>query len=494
VHKKSILPFIIFISIAMGFLLGKFLYQSDNIFYAQNKDFQKLRSIIELIEDNYEDKIDVFDFMHESLLRKLSEIDPYSYFLDNDAYDDAAMDNSGIFYGLGISYASYNDTIRILKVYENSPAELSGLKAFDQILTVNGIDVVGLMQDSVAMMFKTKKKFNLEVKYFLSGEISEIIVKKKDIPLNSITFTMIKDRIGYIKIEKFSDNTDEFFVDAAEELLKEGIDYLILDLRDNPGGILTASVNILDEFFASKDTLIVTKTKDDKEEVFYSTENDLLANVQLIVLINSGSASASELVSVALQDYDRALFMGTRTYGKGVFQQNMKTIQNDFLHITTGKYFGPTGRWIDRREVISNTNIEYFETKHGRFVSSRSGVIPEIYYNGYSVQYLVDILDNYAFEIVIKNKELFNDVDFSDIEEISTSITDTSLIFDEYFGSSEPLKLAFAKFFIDESEYQRHLVNSDSLIIKALQIIDNDQIEAKIYESDTVFYDALDYY
>lgn len=473
----------------MGFLLGKFIYQSDNIFYAQNKDFQKLRSIIELIEDNYKDKIDVFDFIHESLLRKLSEIDPYSYFIDNDEYGDVVLDNSGIFYGLGISYASFDDTIRILKVYENSPAELADLKAFDQILSVNGIDVVGLMQDSVAMMFKTKKKFNLEVKNFLSGKISEIRVKKKDIPLNSTTFTMVKDRVGYIKIEKFSDNTDEFFVDEAKELLNEGMDYLILDLRDNPGGILTASVNILDEFFNTKDTLIVTNTKDDVTEVFYSTENDMLAKVQLIVLINSGSASASELVSVALQDYDRALFMGTRTYGKGVFQQNKKTVQNDFLHVTTGKYFGPSGRWIDSHEVISNTDIEYFETKHGRFVSSRSGIIPEIYYNGYSSQYLVDILDNYAFEIVIKNKELFNDVDFSDIEEISKSITDTSMIFDEYFGSFDPLELAFAKYFIDKSEYQRLLVNSDSLIIKALQIIDNDQIEEKIYENDTVFYD-----
>lgn len=471
----------------MGFLLGKFIYQSDNIFYAQNKDFQKLRSIIELIEDNYKDKIDVFDFIHESLLRKLSEIDPYSYFIDNDEYGDVVLDNSGIFYGLGISYASFDDTIRILKVYENSPAELAGLTAFDQILSVNGIDVVGLMQDSVAMMFKTKKKFDLKVKSFLSGEVSKVRVKKKDIPLNSITFTMVKDRVGYIKIEKFSDNTDEFFVDAAKELLNEGMDYLILDLRDNPGGILTASVNILDEFFDTKDTLVVTNTKDDVTEVYYSSiENDLLAKVQLIVLINSGSASASELVSVALQDYDRALFMGTRTYGKGVFQQNKKTVQNDFLHVTTGKYFGPSGRWIDRHQVISNTNIEYFETKHGRFVSSRSGIIPEIYYNGYSSQYLVDILDNYAFEIVIKNKELFNDVDFSDIEEISKSITDTSMIFDEYFGSFDPLELAFAKYFIDKSEYQRLLVNSDSLIIKALKIIDNDQIEEKIYENDTV--------
>ena len=486
-YKKSLLPLFIFVSIVIGFLFGKFLYQSDNIFYAQNEDFQKLRGIIELIEDNYSDDIDVFDFLHESLLRKLSIIDPYSYYLDDEEQEKAAMDNSGIFHGLGISYTSYFDTITVLDVYENSPAEEAGIKTFDKILSINGIDLIGVSQDSVASLFSAKKKFKIEFQNFFSKNISTVKVKKDDIPLNSIVFSRINDNVGYIKIERFSLNTYDFFVEAAEELLADGLEYLILDLRNNPGGILTTSVEILDEFFATEDTLVVTKTNDENEEVFYSTKKALLADVQLIVLINNNSASASELVSVVLQDYDRALFMGGQTYGKGVFQQNLRSVNNDFLHVTTGKYFGPSGRWIDSRGVTSTDEKKYFKTKNGRYVSENTGILPEIFYFGYDMLSFVEMLDSYVFEIIINNEELFiDDINYSNIDKIAESIADTSRIFEDYFGSIDPLKLAFAKLLIDEDVYLTHLLAADTLVLQAIDIIDKDLIEEKIYENDTV--------
>ena len=486
-YKKSLLPLFIFGSIAIGLLFGKFLYQSDNLFYAQNEDFQKLRGIIELIENNYPDDIDVFDFLHESLLQKLSIIDPYSYYLNQEEHKQATMDNSGIFYGLGISYASYMDTIVILKVYENSPAEKAGIGTFDRILSVNGINIIGISQDSVAKLFSKKKKFKIEVKDFFSDAIFFVKVKKQDIPLNSVVFSRISDNIGYIKINRFSLNTYDFFVEAVEELSTDELNYLILDLRNNPGGVLTTSVDILDEFFGSEDTLIVTKSNDEDKEVYYSSKNGLLADVQVIVLINNGSASASELVSVVLQDYDRALFMGDKTYGKGVFQQNIRTVDNDFLHITTGKYFGPTGRWIDKGDYSSTDSVRFYKTKHGRYVADKTGICPDIFYVDYEIDLLVDILDSYVFDIIINNKNLFpEDINYINIEKIAESIADTSVIFTDYFGSVMPLKLAFARFFIDNVEYQTRLLEADSLVLKAVEIINDDLIEEKIYENDTV--------
>ncbi|MBN2890777.1 MAG: PDZ domain-containing protein [Bacteroidales bacterium] len=492
-YKKSLLPLIIFFSIAVGFIIGKFTYQSNNLFYSQNKDFLKLKSVIDLIENNYKGKINVFDFLHKSLLKKLTEIDPYSYYLENEYIDDYEMDNSGIFNGLGISYFSYNDTIRILGVYENSPAEEAGLKVFDQILSVNGISVVGVMQDSVAKIFKNKKKFDLEVKNFFTGQISKYRVKKKDISLSSVEFSKIDDKTGYIKIDRFSQNTYDFFVDAANYLLIGGLDYLILDLRDNPGGILGTSVDILDEFFSSNDTLIITNTNENKETTYLASPGGLLADVQVIVLINDGSASASELLSVSLQDLDRALFIGTNTYGKGVFQQNIKTVQNDFLHITTGKYYGPSGRWIDHTDALAEYDFEYFKTKHGRVVTSRNGIVPDIYYDYYGLEKIVDILDNYAYEFVLEHKKMFIDIDADKIDEISKSIVDTTDIFMGYIETAEPLAISFSKYFLDKSYYQKQIIKSDSVVIKALEIIDGDLIQEKIYEKDTIRLELLDY-
>ncbi len=493
-YKKSILPLIIFISISIGFVIGKLTYQSNNIFYSQNKDFKKLKVLIELIENNYKDEINIFDFLHKSLLNKLTEIDPYSFFLDNSNLKKYEMDNSGIFNGVGIGYLNYDDTVVISKVYENSPAEKAGLKTFDRIISVNDIDIVGLKLDTVSNIFENNKKLKLKIKSLFSNELKTINIKKKDIALNSVFYSKIEEKTGYIKINKFSQNTYDFFKTAAQNLLVGGLDYLILDLRDNPGGILKTSVDILDEFFSSNDTLIVINTNENKEKVYYASENGLLADVQLIVLINNNSASASELVSVSLQDYDRALFMGTKTYGKGVFQQNIKTVQNDFLHITTGKYYGPSGRWIDKGNLYNDQEKEFFRTKNNRVVSSRNGITPEIYYDFFSTNNLTTVLDNFAFEFVLKNKNLFENITLNKINEIADAIVDTTEIFRNYKEVSESLSLSFTKLFFEEDYYKNKIIKSDSLVIKALRIIEKDLINEKIYEQDTINDDISVYF
>lgn len=485
-YKKSLLPIIIFISVAIGFTVGKFLYQSENIFYAQNNDFVKLKNLIELIEKNYENKINVFDYLHESLLRKLTEIDPYSYYLDEDKLEAYEMENEGLFYGLGISYLTLHDTITILDVYENSPAEEAGLKPLDQIIAIDNSKVIGIRSDSIASIFKTSKKFDLQVKSYFSDENRIVTVKKKDIELKSVFYTKLKNNIGYIKIDNFSFNTYDFFKEAAENFNNDNLEYLILDLRDNPGGILTTSVEILDELISSTDTLIVTKSNEDEEQVYYANKGGLLTESKLIVLVNSGSASASELLSVAIQDYDRGLFIGTRTYGKGVFQQNVKTVKNDFLHITTGKYFGPSGRWIDNRNYFEEINVEFFKTKHGRYVTSRSGIIPEVYYDYFNMKDIVRLVENYILDIIIENKSAFQNPTLENLENMSKTIADTSKYFSFGEDYSETITLSLMKYFSDDNTYQKRLINSDSTVIKAIEIIDQDLLEDKIFEYDTV--------
>ncbi len=485
-YKKSLLPLFIFVSLAIGFILGKLLYQSDNYFYSQNKDFLKLKNVIELIENNYKDEIDVFDFLRESLLKKLTEIDPYSYYLDNTNYKELQLDNEGIFYGLGISYVSYNDTIIVLKVYENSPAQLAGIKPLDQILKIDDIVLSGVIQDSVAQIFSDRSKFVLTVKKFSNDNIELIKLKKDEIELKSVFYKKLNEKTGLIKITRFSENTYKFFNEAAKKFKSDGLNYMILDLRDNPGGILSTSVDILEEFFSENDTLVITETNKGTKQYYIAQKKGLLSDVNLIVLINENSASASELVSVALQDNDRALFIGSKSYGKGVFQQNLQTVQNDFLHITTGKFYGPSGRWIDNTDLFAEYDFRYFKTKHGRYVISRNGIIPEIYASYYNPQKLLDLMEFYIIDLIFKNKNSFRNIDLAGINQISKSIADTSQIFSSKTESIYILNLGFSKFLSSEEDFQNAIIFYDSLYLKALEIIEDGKIEENIFFADTV--------
>ncbi|MEA3452344.1 MAG: S41 family peptidase, partial [Bacteroidota bacterium] len=342
--KKSLIPIIVLFSVAVGFFMGYTIYKSDNIFYSQNKDFIKLKTLIKIVENNYSDKIKVFDFLRKKLIEEVSIIDPYSSFYDEDEYEKFRNKIKGEFTGIGIKYITINDTIRILDVIENSPAEKSGLKKLDAIIALNGQDITSISLDSIVNLFTDIDKIDLTVIDFITNKEKKIKLEKEIIQINPITYFYLDSNIAYIKINSFQKNTYDFFKTAQKELLKNhSILKVILDLRSNGGGMLKSAVNIVDEFMEKGDTIVSTQSNGKSNNIYISTKKGDFKTVELIILVNRSTASAAELVTLAFQDNDRSLIVGTRTFGKGVFQQDLPVLKNSIAHITTGRYFGSSG-------------------------------------------------------------------------------------------------------------------------------------------------------
>ncbi len=474
-YNKKILPLIVFVSVAVGFLIGRYVYFSKNIFFRYNTGFQKVEKIIYLIEKNYEDKFDVFDFIRESLLEKISDIDPYSHYINSDNKADYEIKDSYV--GFGIQYSIFRDTVTILQTFDNSPALAQDIKPLDKIISINDINATKLTIDSVKEIFNDKAELNLEVLDFFTQKIRTVKLEKSEILVPSVSGMMLDEQVGYIEITQFSDRTYELFEQKSKKLLKNGLKSLILDLRDNKGGTMLGALNITREFFSSEDTLVVIETNDKEQNVIMLEKGGLLAETEVVVLINSYTASASELLCLTLQDYDRALLIGMPSFGKGVFQQDISILEGDFLKITTGKYFGPSGRWINR----SNDEKKYYKTKHGRSVISNAGIMPEIVTFSEALSFVdfgmvaVDVI-NYHKDLFIQNPQNY--------EQIISNITDT--IEFPFATDKENFENSMRKFFVPKDEFLKIKMQNDILIEKAMDIIEENSIEKYIYEKDTL--------
>jgi len=462
-QNKATLPLIIFLSIAFGFVIGRLVYKSDNIFYSQNKDYQNLRALIDIVEDNYADQLNVFDFLKDALMIKLRTIDPYISFYEADEYNNVLNDINGEYEGVGIRYFMHNDTILISDVFPNSPADKAGLKKLDRIISFNNKNIVGLSVDSVSMLFSKDDTPTISTIDFLDNNTSSVQLEKRAIQINPIKYFYYGNNTAYIKIDAFHSNTYNFFMVATKDLLSSHkINNIILDLRDNPGGLLSSAVDILDEFFEQGDTLTITETMDNEREFYISSSTGLLKKANVIILINGSTASASELVSLAMQDNDRALIIGTRSYGKGVFQQDMPVVKGNVIHITKGKYYGPTGRWIDSQ---SNKlfDFEYKKTTGGRFVAIQNGIVPDIYNYGNMNDFRYHLFDDYCLDFIFKYKKTFENINNEhELLDIATSIVDP------------------------DTTYLRFTKQTDSIFLNAIEIFETSSVNEEIFKNDTL--------
>ncbi len=490
-NKKSFIPLIILFSIAFGFLIGRFVYKSNNIFYARNKDFKKLQSLIRIVKNNYSDKFNVFDFLRKDLIKKLSAIDPYTDYFTEKEYNAYKARILGEFVGIGIRYSTVDDTMRILSVMKNSPAEKAGLQSLDAILKLNKQNLISLPADSLSNMIKNDgKTIKLTVKNFRTNQEKSIKLKKDKIQINPISYYYLGDSIAYIKVKAFQKNTYDFFIDAENNLIKNHhISKVILDLRFNGGGFLKTSVNLVDQFFNKGDTIVSTLTNSKDREYYLSTNKGNFKNVKLIVLVNGATASAAELITLALQDNDRALILGSRTYGKGVFQQDIPILNDNIAHITTGKYFGPSGRNINN----SHDSVSLFRTKTGRIVYNNNAITPDIICDSIDLSAVVNNLDILFIPMIDRNKKSI--LSCSDSDELYKTIARINPIeqnpYLNYLSDNtdyyNTLKfLSVAKFILPDSAYKKLSLNRDYCLQKAVSIFKNNKTEQKIFESDTL--------
>ncbi|MFM8913673.1 MAG: S41 family peptidase [Flammeovirgaceae bacterium] len=442
------LPLVLCIGIAGGVLLGAGLTNRSGG-NDVGRDVQKLRELLNLVQSEYVDETKTDGLVEDAIEHMLSKLDPHSAYISSKDRVAANEDLQGNFEGIGIEFSIFNDTLTVVAALSGGPSEAVGLRPGDKIVKVNDKVIANIKLTNLDVMRYLKGPKGAEVKI-------EVVRKNKKEP---ITFTIVRDKIpqfsvdaaymvapeiGYIKVNRFSQNTHQEVQDAMTKLRQEGMKKLVLDLQGNQGGYMDQAIAIADEFLPKGEKIVFTKGQQDRyDEDALATEKGDFEKGDLIVLVNEGSASASEIVSGALQDNDRALVVGRRSFGKGLVQRPFNLSDGSEVRLTISRYYTPSGRSIQKpydnlddydKDIVSRyKNGEFFtpdsihfndslkfKTLHGRTVYGGGGIMPDYfvpldttltskYFNELSY---ANVLREYAFTYAEKNNDVLKKMTF----------------------------------------------------------------------------------
>ncbi len=350
--NKWWLPLVVSIAMCIGLVIG-YLVTRNGVFTAGGYDgnrLQKLQDILNLIEKNYVDDVNPDKVFEESIVEMLHKLDPHSNYIPASEQQRAAEMIEGKFGGVGMRYFVLRDTVCITHVIKGSPSEKIGVKAGDKIVKIDGKNVasVKIETDKVMSMLKGKEGTKVKVEIIRQKKRLTLEITRGTIPIESVASYYLLGNVGYIKIDQFSVTTAEEFRVAASELKSKGMQKLILDVRNNGGGVLGSATEIVDEFLKDGQLILKTIGKKVGTKVYKATSVGELENIPLAVLINASSASASEILAGALQDNDRGIIVGRRSFGKGLVQEDTKLRDGSVIRLTIARYYTPTGRCIQR--------------------------------------------------------------------------------------------------------------------------------------------------
>lgn len=399
------LPIVLCLGLAAGVFVGASLDTGKRASDV-NKDVQKFREILTQIKEEYVDTVNTSELVDDAIHEVLKDLDPHSSYIPASERIAANEDLRGNFDGIGIEFNIFDDTIVVLTPLSGGPSEALGIQSGDKIIAVDGKNVAGIGINNAGVMKALKGPRGTEVDVrVLRGEkqINYTIVRDK-IPQYSVDVSyMVTDDIGYIKINRFSARTFDEFHKGLTALKEQGMKKLILDLQGNPGGYMSMAVQIADEFLPEGKKIVSQRGKESRyNDEAYATSSGSFENGDLIVLVNEGSASASEILAGALQDNDRALIVGRRSFGKGLVQSPFDLSDGSELRLTISRYYTPSGRSIQKpyqdgdeyaRDIISRYNHgEFFHadsihvndslkylTLNGRTVYGGGGIMPDYF-------------------------------------------------------------------------------------------------------------------
>ena len=399
-------PLVISIAIVLGIVIGNYISTKK---FTLDKD-RKINAVLNLIQSEYVDSIDVKDLVEQAIPAIIGNLDPHSYYIP--ASDIRAENEKldGSMSGIGVSFFMMNDTANVDQVIPNGPAEKVGMLAGDRIISVNGESIVGgtLTAEGLRSKIRGEKgtKVRIGVKRNTSKKTLTFTITRDDIPMNTIDVSyMLDDKTGYIKIAQFGKNTyDEFFA-ALSKLKKDGASRYIVDLRGNPGGYMEMAILMVNEFLEQGELIVYTKGRKEREDIqVWSDDQGSFHDAQVAVLIDEYSASASEIMAGALQDNDRGLVVGRRSFGKGLVQKQIYLPDSSAIRLTIARYYTPSHRCIQKDytlgdeddyskelydryshgELYSADSIKVdkskiFRTANGRIVYGGGGIVPDIF-------------------------------------------------------------------------------------------------------------------
>jgi len=410
------LPIIVAISLAAGTWLGFVMSSRANDPFVVVSDSKKKYSgsrgkfgeIMRFIDARYLVDKDLNELEEAAINTILKDLDPHSRYISLSEIQRVKESLSGNFDGIGVEFYILKDTIYIVNVIEDGPSEEAGIKDGDKIVMINDTLVAGEDVYTSDVMDKLKGKSGSKVKVSVKRRgldgLKDITITRGKIPVNSVDVAyMLNKETGFIKINRFSGTTFEETMKAIDRLTKEGMQHLILDLRHNPGGYLDAAVRILDQVFKNRKLLVYTEGRSYKRKEYNSTGKSQFDISKVVVLIDESSASASEIMAGAIQDNDRGLVIGRRSFGKGLVQEQYELSDGSALRLTVAKYFTPSGRYIQksydkgadnynsdiqarynhgelyyRDSIVIDDSTEY-RTSSGRIVYGGGGIIPDIF-------------------------------------------------------------------------------------------------------------------
>lgn len=407
-RRNNYLPIQIFAACLIGLLLGKFGFSttSEKVELSLfNGKPSKLQSIINIIDNRYVDKIDI-DSLNELIIPSILEhLDPHSTYIPAQKLNDAEKNIVGQFCGVGIEFNIFNDTATVLYTYPNGPAKKAGVLAGDQITKIDTTDVTGPNARSLVVSLlkgDLDSRVNIAIKRTTCDSTINITITRGNVDVYSVSAAYtIDSATAYIKISSFGDNVYKEFMKRVLPLQKNGIKNLIIDLRNNRGGRVEQVKRITSEILNQGDTIAFTVNRNNKveETLIDTTTNGVCRKMKIICLVNSQSASASEIMSAAIQDNDRGLIVGRRTFGKGLVQTPIQLSDGSQLRLTTLRYYTPSGRSLqkgysdytyDMSNRIANGELDsanayvlkdstVYKTRNGRIVYSKGGVQPDVF-------------------------------------------------------------------------------------------------------------------
>jgi len=406
------LPLILAIALAVGVYLGKQMAVGSSSqlgFEANNyKEGDKLQQVINFIKSDYVDTVQERIIVEETINEILQNLDPHSYYIPKRQYSQMNDPLEGNFDGIGIEFRIQEDTVVVVRAIGGGPSEKLGIQSGDRIVQVNEDDITGskISNQKVVKLLKGPKGTEVSVKVQRNGlgELIEFNITRDKIPLHSVDAAfMLNTEVGYVKVIRFARTTYDEFIESVESLKEKGMKRLVLDLRNNSGGYMKSAIDIADEFLEKGKLVVYTKGKAREQKSFYATSRGQLENLSVAILINEGSASASEILAGALQDNDRGVIIGRRSFGKGLVQEGVQWPDGSAIRLTVARYYTPTGRSIQKPyengldaynqeaydrylngELISTDSIDFpdslkYYTEKGKLLFGGGGIMPDVF-------------------------------------------------------------------------------------------------------------------
>lgn len=534
------LPVIIVASIALGIFIGNhYLSLTQHGKRRMFSSGNKINAILDIIDEQYVDTVNMAKLVEGTIPKIFSELDPHSVYISAEDASIVNEDLEGSFSGIGVSFNMQTDTILVISVITGGPAEKAGLLPFDRIITINDSIYSGNSTSQAKIMRTLRGTKNSTVKLGVKrGEEPDLLyfdVTRGDVPVNSVDVSYeVSKGIGYIKVSKFGRTTYNEFITAIAKLKEAGCTSFVIDLRGNTGGYMDAAINMVNEFMPEGRLIVYTKGKAFPRNDVYTNGTGICKETPLVVLTDEFSASASEIFSGAIQDNDRGLIIGRRTYGKGLVQSPIKLSDGSEIRLTIARYYTPSGRSIqkdykmgdsadydqdiynrfihgefDSADSIKNTHTEQYHTMIGRTVYGGGGIMPDIFIprdtSGITT-YFSSVINSgtlylYALEYSDKNREKLSS--FDTYQDLYKYLQSQPLLYDfTNFAASKGIKKRpnlinisgklienqlqayIVRNFFDEAGFYPIFLKDDPTLLRAIKIINEGKSVPTIEKED----------